>query len=70
MNEEASYTRAVLKTGDAQLIRSNRDKTAKRNRQCMAVKERDAEQRRCEQDKVEWHSEKENWFGQFGLKRV
>jgi hypothetical protein len=36
----------------------------------MPVKERDAEQCRCEQDEVEWNSEKENWFGQFGLKCV
>jgi len=57
MDAEANESSAVLKASEAQLVRRNREKTGKRDRQRMPVKDCDTEQHRCEQDEVEWNSE-------------
>jgi len=43
MNGEANWSSNVAKPSETQLVRGNREKTGKRNRQRMSVKERDAE---------------------------
>jgi hypothetical protein len=64
MKTEPSETSAVSKAGENQFVSGYDGETRQRNGQGVPMKQRDAEQSQRKQDKIDWNSEKQDWFCQ------